>query len=145
MKLPKDIERQIRHQCFPGCRSEEEAAASRKKAHRDEQQGRDRLFDAMCEAHGLSLPVHEYEFARELGRKWRFDYCWPDFNLAVEKVGGVWVAGHHSRGRSQIDDMERRNHAALLGWFVLEFTPGQFDSGEAFSFIKRVIDGGETV
>jgi len=45
------------------------------------------IFDAACVAHGLPVPVHEYEFWP--GRKWRFDYCWPEHELAVEQDGGA--------------------------------------------------------
>lgn len=100
------------------------------------------VFDAVCEAHGLPRPVHEFEFAAELGRRWRFDYLWGW--LAVERVGGVWTGGHHSRGRDQIDDMEKFNTAVQLGYSVLQFTPQQFDDGSAFAVIKMVLESHRT-
>jgi hypothetical protein len=100
-------------------------------------EGRDKLFDKLCVAHGLPVPVHEYRFCE--GRKWRFDYLF-DAWLAVEKVGGVWIKGHHSRGKDQIDDMEKFNEAVILGFSVLQFTPEQFDSGLAFAVIKRALE-----
>lgn len=59
------------------------------------------------------------------------------------REGGVWIRGHHSRGQDQIDDMEKRNFSVLLGYSVLEFTPQQFEDGDAFQFIKRVLAGGQ--
>lgn len=111
-------------------------------ANSDVYQGRDRLFDKLCVAHGLPEPVHEYEFATSIGRKWRFDYLFDGW-LAVEKQGGVWSNGHHSGGQNQIDDMEKKNHAVLMGYAVLEFTPEQFNDGSAFAFIRRVLEGEE--
>jgi len=94
------------------------------------------LFDAACKAHDLPIPVYEWQF--EKGRKWAFDYLFEGW-LAIECVGGVWINGHHSRGQDQIDDMIKRNYAALRGYTVLEFPPEMFDDGSAFAFIKRVL------
>jgi hypothetical protein len=95
---------------------------------------------AACQAHGLPEPVFEYRFKE--GRKWAFDFLFDGW-LAVEKVGGVWIRGHHSRGKDQIDDMAKRNEAQISGYVVLEFTPQQFDSGEAFAVIARSLQSGE--
>jgi hypothetical protein len=95
------------------------------------------LFDRLCLVHGMDMPLYEFRFHPT--RRWRFDYAWPEAKVAAEKVGGVWTRGHHSRGRDQIDDMEKRNEAQIMGWKVLEFTPEQFNSGEAFAVIKRAL------
>lgn len=113
----------------------------------DGKTGSGKMFDAVCKAHGLPVPVHQYPFGKEAPphprtgkpRKWRFDYLFEGW-LAVERVGGVWSGGHHSGGQDQIDDMERRNEAQILGYTVLEFTPEQFDvTLEAFAVIKRAL------
>ncbi len=45
---------------------------------------------------GLPEPEREYRFAQEaLGRKWRFDFSWPEYRVAVELDGGTWVRGRH--------------------------------------------------
>jgi hypothetical protein len=36
--------------------------------------------------------------------------------------------------------MEKYNHAALLGWRVLRFTPAQVLDGTAIAFIHRVLE-----
>ena len=97
----------------------------------------DPLFDRLCLLHGLPVPVHQYD-GWHPERKYAFDYLFNGY-VAVEKVGGVWIRGHHSRGQSQIDDMARRNDAQILGYIVLEFTPQQFDDGSAFAVIKRAL------
>jgi hypothetical protein len=114
---------------------ESTATRGRKPRKRDDNQGRDRLFDAACLAHNLPVPIHEYRWHPV--RKWRFDYLF-DF-VAVEKVGGVWVNGHHSRGKTQLDDMARRNEAQIMGFLVLEFSPQQFEDGSAFETIRRAL------
>lgn len=111
-----------------------------KKQKPDGMTGSDKLFDAACAAQGLPIPDHEYRWHPT--RKWKFDYLWNGW-LAAEKVGGVWIRGHHSRGQSQIDDFERMNEAVIMGYSVLQFTPQQFDSGEAFAVIRRALEAGE--
>ena len=78
-------------------------------------------------------------------RQWRFDFAildghGADFGIEIE--GGVWVrgGGGHNRGKAFIDDMEKYNHAALLGWRVLRFTPQQVLKGEAIAFIRKVLE-----
>lgn len=100
------------------------------------------LFAAACAAHGLPVPVAEYAFAERLGRKWRFDWLFDGW-LAVEICGGVWTRGHHSRGQSQIDDMEKRNTAQILGYCVLEFTPQQIEDGSAFAVVREALASSE--
>jgi hypothetical protein len=39
---------------------------------------------------GLPDPEPEYAFAKALGRNWRFDWCWPDFKIALEVEGGMF-------------------------------------------------------
>jgi very-short-patch-repair endonuclease len=92
----------------------------------------------------------EYQFAPP--RRWKFDFmvyddC-PKMRLGIEIEGGAWIkcGGAHNRGQGFIDDMEKYNHAALMGYLVLRFTPQQVLNGEAIAFIQRVLgsrdDGG---
>lgn len=92
----------------------------------------------------------EFQFAPP--RRWRFDFvvyddC-PEINVGIEIEGGAWIkgGGGHNRGQGFIDDMEKYNHAALMGYLVLRFTPLQVLKGEAIAFIVKVLnardDGG---
>jgi hypothetical protein len=103
----------------------------------DKGQGRNRLFDAACEAQGLPLPVYEYYFA--LPRKWRFDYCWAEYDLAVEKQGGNFKGGRHSRGAALRKEYEKLNAAASAGWYTIFVLPEQVESGEIFAIVKHFI------
>ncbi len=123
----------------PASRSGASKAKETAVARRRREENSRRLEDELFLSHGLPIPEREVEFALWTGRKWRFDYLFHGW-LAVEKVGGVWSRGHHSRGKDQIDDMEKQNHAILLGHSVLLFTPEQFASGEAMAFIKKVLE-----
>jgi len=62
--------------------------------------------------------VPEYVFCE--GRKWRFDFAFPERMVAVEIDGGQWTAngGRHARD----GDREKLNAAAVLGWRVLHYS-----------------------
>jgi len=66
----------------------------------------------------LPKPVAEYRFHPR--RRWRFDYAWPEYKVAVEIDGGQWKPGG---GRHNTDaDREKLNTAAAMGWRVLRFS-----------------------
>lgn len=72
-------------------------------------------------------------------RKWRFDYAFPEYKVAVEIDGGLWTGGRHSGGAGQKRDLEKLNAAAELGWLVLHYTPSERLSGEALMQIYKTI------
>jgi very-short-patch-repair endonuclease len=82
---------------------------------------------------GLPEPTTEYKFHSE--RKWRFDFAWPEFRVALEVEGGIWIGGRHNRGRGFKKDMEKYNSAARLGWRVLRFEPSQLCMAETVRMI----------
>jgi very-short-patch-repair endonuclease len=95
-------------------------------------------FALHCRANKLS-PIPEYQFAPP--RRWRADFAFPDAMLLVEIEGGVWTNGRHNRGSGFTADCEKYNAAAMLGYFVLRFTPDMVKKGEAIAqvieFIKQ--------
>jgi len=95
-------------------------------------------FLAMCKAFQLPEPVPELRFHPV--RKWRFDWAWESAKVALEINGGVWTGGRHSRGAGQIGDMEKLNEAQIAGWRVLQVTPKQVKTGEAFAVVKRALE-----
>ena len=72
-------------------------------------------------------------------RKWRFDYAIPDLKVAIEIDGGVWEYGRHNRAQGYINDMEKLNNAAALGWLVLRFTTHDRLMMETLSLIKKTV------
>jgi|SRR5690625_1098981 len=73
-------------------------------------------------------------------RRWRFDFAIPSHKIAIEKEGGVWTRGRHTRGKGYIGDMEKYNNATALGWRVLRFTPDQILKKETMEIIKKTIE-----
>ncbi len=86
---------------------------------------------------GLPLPAREYRFHPK--RRWRFDFAWPLYKVAVEVDGGIYSRGRHVRGYGFERDAEKGNGAVLNGWLVLHFTPRQVKSGIAIRQIQELI------
>ena len=85
--------------------------------------------------------VREYGFAKEIGRRWRFDFAWPDNRLAVEVEGGSATNGRHVRPKGFREDCEKYNAAVLLGWRVLRYTTAMVmkDTGLVIDQIKTAL------
>ena len=92
-------------------------------------------------ANELPEPEREFRFARP--RRWQFDFAWPGLMLALEVEGGVYSGGRHTTGSGFTGDCEKYNEAAILGFTILRCTPGQVKSGEAFTIVKRAMEGSE--
>ncbi len=79
------------------------------------------------------------EFKFHDSRKWRFDWAWPQYKLALEIEGGIWIGGRHTTGTGYTKDMEKYSEAAILGWRILRVTPKQMENGEAHLLIDRAL------
>ena len=64
--------------------------------------------------------VREYKFHPT--RRWRFDFAFPDYMIAIEFQGGQYTRGRHTRPVGFGRDCEKLRHAAILGWRVLLYT-----------------------
>jgi very-short-patch-repair endonuclease len=77
------------------------------------------------------------EFCAIPGRKFRWDFAWPDNKLLVEVQGGTWNGGAHGRGSGIAKDTEKLNLAVINGWRVLQFTPDQIRQGKALRWVQQ--------
>lgn len=80
-------------------------------------------------------------------RGWRFDFAWLPEMLAVEVEGGIWSNGNHNRGRGFIEDAEKYNTAALMGWTVLRIPQNWICSNkgvECATALNLIIEALET-
>ena len=75
-----------------------------------------------------------------VGKDWRFDFSWPEYKLAVEIEGGVFVRGRHSRGAGFTKDCVKYNSAALKGWRVLRFTTQHVQQGYALDTTLKMLE-----
>lgn len=99
----------------------------------------------LCHAKGLKGPVAEYRFDRvAIGkpRGWRFDFAWPESKVALEVEGGVWTEGRHVRGAGFVEDMEKYNRAAVLGWRIVRVLPEQVETPSTLCMIAALLRAG---
>ena len=80
------------------------------------------------------------EFKFHPVRNWRFDYAFPDYQVAVEVDGGVWTGGRHINPAGYINDMEKLNTAASMGWLVLRITTDDRFSSKTYELIEKTIE-----
>lgn len=75
-----------------------------------------------------SLPMPEQEYRFHKVRRWKFDFCWPEYKVAVECEGGSWLPkARHTSGVGFRGDCGKYNMATKLGWRVLRYTPDMID------------------
>lgn len=91
------------------------------------------LFQKQLDQLGLPPAKREYRFCPP--RRWRFDFAWPLFKMAVEIQGGTWIHGRHNRGAGFEKECERRRWCARLGWRVFEFTGKEVKNETAINWM----------
>lgn len=120
-------------------------------------------IEEQLEAAGLPAPSTEYLFAREIGRRWAFDFAWPSLRLAVEIEGAAFgrvirvfsgvehrrgaqipisnktirVGGRHNTGQGMQADCEKYSWAAILGWTVVRATTTMVRDGQAIELVRE--------
>ena len=82
--------------------------------------------------------VKEFNFHPH--RKWRFDYAFPQKMVAVEVDGGIWTGGRHINPAGYINDMEKLNNAASMGWLVLRITTDDRFACKTYKLIKNTLE-----
>lgn len=89
----------------------------------------------------LPVPLRQYRFATSMGREFRADFAWPEHRLLLECQGGVWRrgGGAHSHPTRLLDDIEKAQHAALLGYLVLPVTTDEVNNGRALRVLTNVL------
>lgn len=98
----------------------------------------ERIMAHHLKAAGLPEPVREHRF--EPGRRWRFDFAWPERRVALEVEGGTYTRGRHCRPRGFQADSEKYNAATILGWSVLRVTGADVRSGRALQIISQRLE-----
>ncbi len=96
------------------------------------------FFPGLCRSHGIPEPKKEFRFSTT--RRWRLDFAWPADRIALEVDGGVWTGGRHTRGQGFIKDQEKRNHATIAGWRVLNCVPDDIQTGAIFPLLRQAFE-----
>ena len=97
----------------------------------------DPLFLALVKRAKLPAPTAEYRFHDS--RKWRFDWAWPEYRVALEVDGGIWRGGRHTRGAGWLKDTEKLNTAASMGWRLLRCTPTQLCTMDTIDLLSLTL------
>lgn len=59
------------------------------------------------------------------GRRFHFDFAWPDEKIAIEAQGGIFMGkSGHTGGKNMEDDYEKNNLCVADGWRVFYVTTG---------------------
>lgn len=72
----------------------------------------------------LHGPTLDTEVRFHAKRKWRLDYCHLPTRTAIELEGGAYSKGRHTRGKGFVQDCEKYNAAAALGYTVFRLATG---------------------
>jgi len=85
------------------------------------------------------LPAPEGEFYAIPGRRFRWDFAFPDKKVLIEVQGAIWVKGGHSTGTGISRDAEKLNLATLAGWRTLIVTADMIKDGRALAWIQEIL------
>lgn len=81
-----------------------------------------------------NLPPCVREYCFDDVRKWRFDFAWPEYKIAVEPEGKK-----HTIGAQHEKDCEKFVHAVLADWRVLRVTYKQVMSLQALEWTSQLL------
>lgn len=88
-----------------------------------------------------TTPKHHSQYRAIHGRRFAWDFAWPEHRLLVEVQGGTFAKGKmgHSTGMGQHRDMGKGNLAVLEGWRVLYFDEKMVKSGQALRWVQQAL------
>lgn len=93
------------------------------------------FFNGLLNSVGIPSAVTEHKFHPE--RQWSLDYAWPEYKIALEVEGGVFIGGRHTSGMGFVGDMEKYNEAASLGWFILRCQPKELLTIRVLDWVQK--------
>lgn len=81
----------------------------------------------------------EFYFSTE--RQFRIDYAIPEFMIAIEQEGGIWMKGNsgHSSGTGIARDMEKNNLLVEKGWRLIRRQPSEMLTMATLDIIKKAL------
>ncbi|OYD41163.1 endonuclease domain-containing protein [Sphingobacterium cellulitidis] len=82
------------------------------------------------------------EFHFSIERNYRLDYAIPEFKIAIEVDGGIWMKGNsgHSSGKGIKRDMDKGNLLQLYGWKTIRIEPNEIVSDKVLESIKTLMN-----
>lgn len=81
----------------------------------------------------------EFYFSTE--RQFRIDYAIPEYKIAIEQEGGIWMKGNsgHSSGTGIARDMEKNNLLVEKGWKLIRRQPSEMLTMATLESIKKAL------
>lgn len=81
----------------------------------------------------------EFYFCTE--RQFRIDYAIPQYKIAIEQEGGIFMKGNsgHSSGTGIARDMEKNNLLVSKGWKLIRRQPSEMLTIETVDILKSII------
>lgn len=75
------------------------------------------------------------------GRKWAWDFAYPQAKVLIEVHGGTWSSGKsgHTSGAGIRRDCEKANAATLAGWRCFAFTSDMIRDDKAHPLIADAL------
>ena len=101
-------------------RAPKKRGSSQPKAADERSRWERQALNLLIEIVGID-PEEEHKF--HPSRRWRFDFAYPQFMVAIEVEGGTWSGGRHIRPQGFENDCVKYNAAAKLGWTVYRVPP----------------------
>ena len=95
------------------------------------------MFALQCEQAGFPAPLREY--AAVPGRRFRWDFAWPEQRVLVEINGGTYAHMGHSTGSGLARDYEKSNLAMLAGWRTFVFDRRMVEAGTALDVTAKAL------
>ncbi|MBB2951968.1 hypothetical protein [Sphingobacterium sp. JUb56] len=81
----------------------------------------------------------EFYFSTE--RLFRIDYAIPEYKIAIEQEGGIYMKGNsgHSSGTGIARDMEKNNLLVEKGWRLIRRQPSEMLTMATLDIIKKAL------
>lgn len=122
-------------------RQEQNAAKKKTKGKRDRKPKGPLKPDAFClfvQAATGYLPTREYKFHPNRG--WKIDYAITELMIAIEREGGVYTGGRHTRPVGFLKDMEKYNELAIMGWTLIRAIPDDMQTDKVLRLVELAIE-----
>lgn len=117
----------------------------------------EQTFAMQCKAAGLpDMKWGKNELLFHPTRKWRFDFAWEEFKVAVEAEGGTYTHGQaradkatgkkvvqksrHLTPTGYHEDCIKYAEAAILGWTVIRADAKMIKTGAALKLLERALE-----
>lgn len=86
---------------------------------------------------GLPLPIREFKFHEK--RMWKADFYWHQHCLMLEAEGMIWTGGRHTHPVGYLEDMQKYNAAAVLGYRLLRVPTYQLSADSTIELLKEAL------